>query len=214
MKVEEVKINDWIGFHNPTTGEDEVGKIDEINGNYVKCGSFNIKLSDAYPIKLTEEILQKNNFEHYKDSKDDYWCTKRGEIIIEYDWDGTFVLGMSMVDVLSDSSLKYVHELQHLMWALKIDDKNFKINPIHPISEDRLMDNGWKFVEDKKYFLTGKINGKNVILEGNIRYSTYNDIYLALTLIESNSIRMYIGIANDLMELNEYIKLLNFEEII
>lgn len=86
------------------------------------CGGFRIHLSDAFPIKLTEEILEKNKFEHYKDSKDNYWCTTRGEIIIEYDWYNKFIIGGDLIDNLSDNSLKYVHELQHLLWAYHMDD--------------------------------------------------------------------------------------------
>lgn len=126
MTIKEIKVGDWIGFPNPLTLQDEIGQITEIKGSEVMCGGFRIHLSDAFPIKLTEEILEKNNFEHYKDSKDNYWCTMRGEIIIEYDWYDKFIIGGDLIDTLSDNSLKYVHELQHLLWAYHMDD-NLKL---------------------------------------------------------------------------------------
>ena len=128
MKATELKTDDWVLVNG------EPMKIAEKLLTYFtawkKDGTFCGKLGyeAAEPIALTEEILEKNGWE--EDDEDEIWDTPYAYGYLSI---GFFPRGKKMVtmvlaasdgmggDTYSLREIKYVHELQHLLWALGIE---------------------------------------------------------------------------------------------
>lgn len=126
MNYTELKIGDLV-----ECGLQQVGRVDAITAEYVKV---DIKINDYYtipinkvkPILLTEEILKKNGWiEEHKEWRKPFPCNL---ILSPYIHNKTnkpwcMVEAGTGSDRVTLHDIRYVHELQHILWALGLDDK-------------------------------------------------------------------------------------------
>ena len=126
MEATELRIGDLVSVNG------EPMKIAETDLTYFtawkKDGTFCNKIGyeTAEPIALTKEILEKNGWKE----NDEIWTTPYpfGQIAVEFfKWDTEKVAMVSVVScsMSSDTNTlrqtRYVHQLQHLLWALGIE---------------------------------------------------------------------------------------------
>lgn len=134
MKIKDIKIGDWVAFQNPLTPSknEEIGNIAEINGYTVRCGGFTVHISDTYPIPLTKEILEKNGYElgslrlplvDGKFNAEMLQFARKNFVSLMFD---KFERNFNYDFENRRLTIRYVHELQHLLWTLGLDD-NLKV---------------------------------------------------------------------------------------
>lgn len=120
MKVKELKIGDYVSY------KDKPAKIHSLDSPciYVDVGdeiwSALEDDGDISPIPLTEEILKRNGWYSNELTNPNFVQIYASFSIEENEW-----YTMSRQDASGDTflvNIKYVHELQHILWALKIDD--------------------------------------------------------------------------------------------
>lgn len=123
MKATDLKIGDWVEYFGPV-------QIAELNmflwSGWAEDHNFitNIDYVDIKPIPITGEILNTNGFIEYK--KDKY---ANGIFRLYYHlylnlWE-VFMLIPSETDTNNKvylTSIKYIHELQHLLRGLKVEE--------------------------------------------------------------------------------------------
>ena len=129
MKAKEIKIGDWVFFADvPVKVKDIKPKsvlldISRFDDCMDKEGCA--ELGDIRPIPLTEEILEKNGWKWDNELWNIYYYTC-GKLNAEvWQWGKEMVMKISASagkDVCTLAQIKYAHELQHLLWALGIDD--------------------------------------------------------------------------------------------
>ena len=120
MKKSELKLGDWVlAEGSPIRIDELVEGIDTLSvyddeTNEIKDYSYD----ELSPIPLTEEILEKNGWREKKSSE---------HIAYENGWYELFRVGQEGAwafchydDFLT--AIKHIHELQHLLWALGMDD--------------------------------------------------------------------------------------------
>lgn len=127
MKATELRIGDYFEWF-----ASEVVRITFIAESYVNAEDsrgveqIQVRLTDLRPVPLTEEILEKNGWEE----SDEVWTIPYlfGQIAVEFfQWDTEKVAMVSVVSgsMSSDTNtlrqIRYVHELQHLVWALGVE---------------------------------------------------------------------------------------------
>ena len=124
MKAKELKIGDLITCYG------EILKV--ASCDMFMCSAWDenndlcdhINYDDLSPIPLTEEILEKNGWRE----DDEIWGIDYtfGHLHIEFFSNGKEIEAMVSVtddrDVCCLRQIKYTHELQHLLWALGMDD--------------------------------------------------------------------------------------------
>ncbi len=113
MKLLNIKIGDWFSFNE---GQ---GQISLIYGDTVTINSYQPNIAELDPIPLTKEIIEKNGWKFvsseiwYKFKNSDIeinlWNSKNGKWAVHIQ--GNFVV-----------MIHYVHELQHILWALGLYD--------------------------------------------------------------------------------------------
>ena len=130
MKKAELKLGDWVLVGGSPIKIDElVEGIDELTVYDDETNEIeNYSYDDLPPIPLTEEILEKNGWEE----DDEIWGIDYtfGHLHIEFFSNGKEIEAMVSVtddrDVCCLRQIKYIHQLQHILWALGMDD-NLKI---------------------------------------------------------------------------------------
>ena len=124
MKAKELKIGDLITCYG------EILKV--ASCDMFMCSAWDenndlcdhINYDDLSPIPLTSEILEKNGWKE----DDEIWGIDYtfGHLHIEFFSNGKEIEAMVSVtddrDVCCLRQIKYIHELQHLLWALGMDD--------------------------------------------------------------------------------------------
>lgn len=70
-----------------------------------------VKCDEIIPIPLTTDILEKNGYIFYNRC---LWVNNEKKVTLEQADDGSLHYDIKEV--------KYVHELQHILWALGVDD--------------------------------------------------------------------------------------------
>ena len=123
MKAKELKLGDYVSCHG------EILKI--ASCDMFMCSAWDendfcshINYDNLTPISLTEEILEKNGWKE----DDEIWGIDYtfGHLHIEFFSNGKEIEAMVSVtddrDVCCLRQIKYIHELQHLLWALGMDD--------------------------------------------------------------------------------------------
>ena len=126
MDINEIKIGDWFEFSEGR------GQISLIYGDTVTIGTYQPDIAELKPIPLTKEILEKNGWEvgslrlPLVDGRTNAEMLQfarksfvgllfdRTEKYFSYDFEN------------HRFSIRYVHELQHLLWTLGLDD-NLKV---------------------------------------------------------------------------------------
>ena len=123
MKKSELKLGDWVYAKNPITCEDIPCKIEKFDDDKVLTGLIWSHFDELSPIPLTEKILKKNGWHNYYDNE--LTNPKFAYIHASFSIDENEWYIMARQDASGDTflaNIKYVHELQHILWALKIDD--------------------------------------------------------------------------------------------
>ena len=124
MKAKELKIGDLITCYG------EILKV--ASCDMFMCSAWDenndlcdhINYDDLFPIPLTSEILEKNGWKE----DDEIWGIDStfGHLHIEFFSNGKEIEAMVSVtddrDVCCLRQIKYIHQLQHLLWALGIGD--------------------------------------------------------------------------------------------
>ena len=126
MKVKELKIGDWVlAGGSPIKIDELVEGIDALTLYDDETNEIeNYSYDDLSPIPLTSEILEKNGWKE----DDEIWGIDStfGHLHIEFFSNGKEIEAMVSVtddrDVCCLRQIKYIHELQHLLWALGMDD--------------------------------------------------------------------------------------------
>lgn len=98
---------------------------------YLRYGCCYINFKDIVPVPLTTEILEKNGWAYYAhcDKERIYLKDYKGELLYigVYEDDGEYIVnvynGINDYNCASDyylRSIKYVHQLQHLLFGLEL----------------------------------------------------------------------------------------------
>ena len=123
MKVEEFKIGDIINFNGKkakvvslSLEHKDTLKVLPIKENGVEWSwvARASLIDEIDPIPLTSEILEKNGYVHCSDGEDELWIEYEHSFSLEVDSDESLWYCQKKVE--------FVHELQHILWALGIDD--------------------------------------------------------------------------------------------
>lgn len=117
MRVSDIKMGDWFEF-----GEGQ-GQISLIYGDTVTINGYQPNIAELQPIPLTKEILEKNRWEFI--SNEMWYKIEPSGIEISL-WDSKKDKWAVHIQGEFTSIIRYVHELQHLLWALGVDD-NLKL---------------------------------------------------------------------------------------
>lgn len=121
MKAKELKIGDWVYRYNPITQEAIPSQVTSVSANLVEVDNdFVSDPNEMSPIPLDEDILKeygwkRSNTEIFTNSEYSY---------IEIYYCNRYKLHEFRVNI-GDRCMKIinsVHELQHILWALGIDD--------------------------------------------------------------------------------------------
>lgn len=117
MNATELKYGDVVYCTNPVTKEAKVVEVEFVHSEKL------VKITQGYreligtlsPVPLTGEILKKNGWESIYDgySYDEH-------IILKTDDD--VVYGVYIESEPCGINISSVHELQHILWALGLDD--------------------------------------------------------------------------------------------
>ena len=125
MKVTDLKVNDWV------IAKDEVSQLVGVlysfpfSRVYIMHNGFSMAIheNDIKPIPLTSDILTANGFRQQWDYIFTIPATQPNELWL-WDKGGEWEVTYNNNDLLT--TIRFVHELQHLLWALGLDD-NLKI---------------------------------------------------------------------------------------
>lgn len=126
MNISEIKIGDWFEF---SEGQ---GQISLIYGDTVIIDGYQLDIAELEPIPLTKEILEKNGWE--------VGSVKHPIIDSRIAAEMSQFARKSFVALMFDKyqrsfnydfgnrrlSIHHVHELQHLLWTIGLDD-NLKV---------------------------------------------------------------------------------------
>ena len=120
MKRSEVKIGDIVSYNGT------VAPIYDLARDVVRFdeGSVSALIKDISPVPLTEEILEKDGWRE----NDEIWGIDNafGQLHIEFFSNGKEIEAMVSVtdnrDVCCLKQIKHIHQLQHILWALGMDD--------------------------------------------------------------------------------------------
>lgn len=130
MKETELKIGDWVNYKNESIKIEELSY--ELCGGIDKQGFWHDKvvLDDIEPTPLTKEILEKSGWE-IRDTigscHDHYILCCLNNFLVYFEDDGTtHIEWYNSTNHLKFDNIKYVHQLQHILWALGIND-NLKV---------------------------------------------------------------------------------------
>lgn len=125
MKVTDLKPGDWV------IAKDDVRQLVGVLNSfpfsrvYILYDGFSmaIHVNDIKPIPLTADILTANGFRQQWDYIFTIPAAKPNELWL-WDKDGEWEVTYNNNDLLT--TIRFVHELQHLLWSLGLDD-NLKI---------------------------------------------------------------------------------------
>ena len=116
MKAKELKLGDCVSYKG------KVAKIHSIDSPciYVDVddeiwGTFEDD-DELSPIPLTKEILEKNGWEEGD------WCFIKNFLTLVPHENKAKGFSFSVYGGKSRYNIKYIHELQHLLWALGMDN--------------------------------------------------------------------------------------------
>ncbi len=129
MKQTDIRVGDWFDFNGKPR------KISYINGEHVSVigEEHFVAITDITPICLSIEILKKNKFylwKHYKDKNNigyeffEYSHPSFDNLILRCfpaENNNTFYMYDNNEEPIKVNFV-YVHQLQHLLWGLQLDD--------------------------------------------------------------------------------------------
>lgn len=117
MQVKDLRIGDIVQYHDDKTDNFTIIEIKGIDGMYNAIINIiplkTVHMWDVFPVKLTTEILKNNG---WKEDGDDYWTTLYKFVLHKInEGDGQHFEVYYGIEYIRD--IKYVHELQHILWA-------------------------------------------------------------------------------------------------
>lgn len=124
MKLTDLKIGDWVLF------EGNVSKVISLSEKVSQLeskdedeyfASFNVG-EDITPIPITKEILEKNGYEQGLGIDECSYSYSKDDLYLEYHRDENKIYFQDFYRSVNYKEIKYVHELQHILWALGYDD--------------------------------------------------------------------------------------------
>ena len=123
MKTNDLKIGDLVKCHTANVEIIEIHQTASIVRDIAYGTEFEEYNNHLEPIPLTKEILEKNGWiEHYiNEWTNPNFANFHAWSYDKKEWTITARNGKTEDNVLVDD-IKYVHELQHILWALNIDD--------------------------------------------------------------------------------------------
>ncbi len=119
MKRTELKVGDWVSF------EGKPFQIYDLSRDVVWYdeGASSVLMEEIEPIKLTEEILEKNGWQKVRINP---FYTAYFEYKFVHEEKLTFYMKMDDKAIYHDfferAQIPFVHQLQHLLWALGMDN--------------------------------------------------------------------------------------------
>lgn len=125
MKVTDLKTGDWVIAKDDARQLVGVLNSFPFSRVYILYDGFSMAIhgNDIKPIPLTSAILTANGFRQQWDYIFTIAANKPNELWL-WDKDGEWEVTYNNNDLLT--TIRFVHELQHLLWALGLDD-NLKI---------------------------------------------------------------------------------------
>lgn len=134
MRVQDLKTGDWVEVDGRKRRVYEVIAYSDSAENKVRVLEQWLKQKNVYvrhpifekdikPIPLTADILTANGFRPQWDYIFTFPANKPNELWL-WDKDGEWEVTYNNNDLLT--TIRFVHELQHLLWALGLDD-NLKV---------------------------------------------------------------------------------------
>ena len=144
METDELKIGDLVFYNNPVTNEKELAYVMGVAyyENHVMVAPLSAKMLPVYDneisgVPLTKEIMEKNfdycsvNEYSHERAGLDFKLIYRNKINETHIIDDIEVYKRYYADIEGETgpyltSVTYVHELQHLLWALGWKD-NIKL---------------------------------------------------------------------------------------
>lgn len=125
MTRAELKIGDWVSYEGKPfqiydmTRQGDVVWYDE--------GASSVLMEEIEPIPLTEEILEKNGWK--EEAANDWWNKEIPILNMYYSNSSDMYVVYFALHYQADKdkiaeihTIRYVHQLQHLLWALRLDD--------------------------------------------------------------------------------------------
>lgn len=114
MKATDLKIGDWVLLAD--SGPTKIARVEPLICAVWWVTDFitNVGYDDILPIPLTEEILKKSGWKYGRSDKS--WCSPDEELYV-YPNNGKFDVYLGR-----RCPVQYVHELQHILWALRMED--------------------------------------------------------------------------------------------
>ncbi len=103
----------------------KVGNIEDFAKGLLHVES-DVFINEIVPIPLTAEILEKNGYEQGVGIDECSCSYSKDDLYLEYFWDEDKIYFQDFYRSVNYKELQYVHELQHILWALGMDD-NLKI---------------------------------------------------------------------------------------
>lgn len=116
MTQKELKIGDWVLVDGNPVMLDELpdDTLTFYNSETGFCKDYDYY--DLRPVPLTKEILEKNGWIYYETQN--YWeYTGKFEFTLVYSESKGFT-----IEQVPHKTFQSVHELQHILWALGVDD--------------------------------------------------------------------------------------------
>ena len=123
MKAKELKIGDWVLVDGePVQIQDvcvENSTLTLYDNKADKVKEY--RYNELMPVPLTKEILEKNGWEYSQPYND--WVYSIGDVEEFCIYEGGRGFIIKQCRSLNDlHTIAYVHELQHILWALGADD--------------------------------------------------------------------------------------------
>ena len=121
MIAQELKIGDWVLVDGEPTILTELpdDTLTFYNSETNTLKDYDYK--DLRPVPLTKEILEKNGWEYSRPYND--WTYSIGDMEEFCIYEGGRGFIIKQCRSLNDlHTIAYVHELQHILWALGADD--------------------------------------------------------------------------------------------
>lgn len=125
MKIEDLMLGDWVYWWPGKNDRPLATRVNEINGRtgaigVAGAGDGEALAVDVKPMPITMDILDRSGFRptesrDYREI-DEYCCMSAVER--PYGWAAFAVDGYNRKHLIT--TMRYVHELQHLLTALKI----------------------------------------------------------------------------------------------
>ena len=133
MKATELKIGDWVAFADVPVKVKEVKQdgvcIDLSCFDNGKGEQGNVEFEDLSPIPLTEDVLEKSGWRksEYMSVRGRATLYRLGSATDKYRTVVCFYAQDIFLEMWQEHNIvrkeiKYVHQLQHLLWALGMDD--------------------------------------------------------------------------------------------